>query len=137
MKKNMCLERLYLDSNQLGQEGGLALAKVLVDNTWLLELHLSNNQLGDIGVQNFVSFPNTLTVLQLDGNEIGDQGMEDIAHGLVQSNVSLTALHLARNVIGDDGMSALNPALAENTTLRLLNVRERDGGKKEGTKMIR
>eukprot|EP00121_Abeoforma_whisleri_P011252 Awhi_evm1s10376 len=68
---------------------------------------------------------NKLSLLNLDGRRIGEQGAFDLAQALEQNN-TLVAIDLKINGIGDsgvvDGFYVLSEALKVNNTLMNLNL---------------
>lgn len=64
----------------------------------------------------------SLETLNLDGNNIGDSGAQELASMLVKNN-SMKELHLNDNVIGDAGAKTLAQALAHNKHFKTLKLR--------------
>ncbi|KAF9944994.1 hypothetical protein BGZ72_001783, partial [Mortierella alpina] len=64
----------------------------------------------------------TLTILDLRGNSIGDNGALALSEAL-KINSTLTTLDLWNNSIGDNGAQALSEALKTNSTLTTLDLR--------------
>ncbi|KJE93680.1 hypothetical protein CAOG_004435 [Capsaspora owczarzaki ATCC 30864] len=69
----------------------------------------------------------TLTQVYLNGNQIGDAGVQCIAEAL-KVNTKLVSLDLRRNQIGDDGAKAVAEALKVNATLETLYLWENQIG---------
>jgi hypothetical protein len=63
-----------------------------------------------------------LTYLQVSGNNVGDDDMEQLAQIVADSNNTLRALNLTANNIGDDGIVAFANKLPGMKGLRLLDV---------------
>jgi Ran GTPase-activating protein (RanGAP) involved in mRNA processing and transport len=63
-----------------------------------------------------------LTYLQLSGNNVGDEDMEQLAQIVTASNNTLRALNLTANNIGDDGIISFAKRLAGMKGLRLLDL---------------
>ena len=87
------LTTLDLSYNQIGEEGGRALATL----TGLTTLDLSGNQLGDEGARALAALTG-LTTLDLSGNQLGDEGARALA-ALAQ----LTTLDLRQNQLRAEG----------------------------------
>jgi hypothetical protein len=76
------------------------------------------------------SLGQTITRLDLRGNQIGDHGAAALAQ-LPTALSSLAEILLSRNNVGDDGCAALASGLASNDTLKTLNLNDNsvgDGG---------
>ena len=118
--ENTALLELYLSRNNIGDDGAKALAIGLQNNTTQLKLHLSNNKIGDNGAREFARLQNTaLLELYLSRNNIGDDGAKALAIGL-QNNTTQLKLHLSNNKIGDNG--AREFARLQNTALLELDL---------------
>lgn len=74
----------------------------------------------------------SLTTLELDNNEIDDEGAEDLGLALA-NNMTLTTLDLGANNIGPKGAKNLVLALANNTTLTTLSLMMNQIGDEEAT----
>ncbi len=83
LKVKTSLTSLSLQSNALGDYGGVAIADALANNTNLTKLDLSNNSLGEgtgIALGRALSINTSLTDLRLNGNNpLGRIGWEAIA----------------------------------------------------------
>merc|ERR1719198_71594 len=64
---------------------------------------------------------NGATCIDLDGNEIGDEGVKALA-AVLKDNTTLQQLDLSLNDIGDEGGKALAAVLKDNTTLQQLDL---------------
>jgi hypothetical protein len=79
-----------LESNNLGADGGKALADGLKDNQVITELNISDNNLGNIGhdVSGIIALagviPNmgAMTALNLAFNELGAEGAKIVAEAI-------------------------------------------------------
>lgn len=112
-----------------------AIADLLVDNTYLTELFLNGNNIGNSGavmIAGALMFNAALTNLRLGYNGIGDSGAIAIAEALKVNTTALTALDLRGNMvtfatmgdvrIGDSGVAAIAEALENNTVLKSLHL---------------
>ena len=88
----------------------------------LVQLNLENNSsIGDVGASALavaLQVNNTLTQLNLSGNNVGDEGATALAIAL-QENTTLTQLILSANSIRGVGASALATALSVNASLNI------------------
>jgi Ran GTPase-activating protein (RanGAP) involved in mRNA processing and transport len=74
-----------------------------------------------IALSHVLESNNTLTSLNLQGNNIGLEGSIAIGRAL-EKNTTLTQLHLKINPIGNNGIIALSRALEKNRTLLTLQL---------------
>ncbi|CAK0906553.1 unnamed protein product, partial [Prorocentrum cordatum] len=127
------LQRLYLSSNRVGDEGAAALAEALRAPgalPRLQRLYLFDNRVGDEGaaaLAEALRAPGALPSLQalgLDGNRVGDEGAAALAEALRAPGAlpSLQALGLDGNRAGDEGAAALAEALRAPGALPRLQV---------------
>ena len=101
-----------------------ALDQLKNNDNGLTTLNLENNQIGAAGANDLAAAleKNTsLTMLDLGGNQIDDAGAKDLAAAL-EKNISLTTLNLQFNPIGAAGAKDLAVALEKNTSLTALNL---------------
>ncbi len=109
------------------QTASLALANALRRNRSLRELNLNNNyaaSIGTAGLAAALSSPDAvLEVLDLSGNELGDNGSCSLAE-MLKRNKTLLDLNLSSNHIGETGALALARAMRENRTLSSLNLQK-------------
>lgn len=121
--------------NALGDRGLSVLAEALADGTLrnLMYLNLCFNQISDASCTALfkpcvklpdlrlltVGLPN-LTMLWIDENQIGDDGMEVFSEACRDGSLpQLTVLQLANNQIGDVGLTALANACAKGALAKL------------------
>ncbi|MEO1054226.1 MAG: ribonuclease inhibitor [Bacteroidota bacterium] len=129
------IERLYLSGNHLSPDASAVLNRLLL-NPHLKELYLGVNQLGDAGMEGFVtnlSNNKSLQYLSLSSNGITSRGLGTLLEALKNTNIiSLDLGHLPStkvlganpNEIGDQGAKLLAEFLRVNTTLKSLNIRK-------------
>ncbi|CAF2045134.1 unnamed protein product [Rotaria magnacalcarata] len=118
--------KLRLERNEISGEGAKILADRLYNNTSLVELNLSNNQISDIGTHDLaqaLSIDNqTLEWLDLDSNNITDEGAGYLAD-MLKTNTTIQMLSLGSNAIGDRGVRQLTSTITpDNKTLQCLNL---------------
>ncbi|CAF4837478.1 unnamed protein product, partial [Rotaria socialis] len=92
----------------------------------LIILDLGSNQIGDKGAQ-YLANALTLATLNLSFNRIGYQGAQHLANAL-RHNTTLVTLNLNKNRVQEQGAEYLADALQYNTTLTTLNVDEDASG---------
>ena len=122
---NCSLEELNVGNNCLSDTGVIGMAKILVQNHTLKELHLPQCKFTEKGSK--ILFSDclrenySLLVLDVSGNQILDTctGAEYVAVALKQ-NQTLKRLNLNRCGLSDDGIPSLAAALEVNTTLEVL-----------------
>jgi len=117
---------LRLENNDITAKGITVLADTLYGNTTLVELHLSNNSISDMGVHalaQVLSINNhTLEWLEIHSNKITDEGAEYLAE-MLKTNKKLTRLGLCFNQITDCGVRLLATAITcYNETLQWLHL---------------
>jgi Ran GTPase-activating protein (RanGAP) involved in mRNA processing and transport len=123
LKGNKTLTKLGLRENQIGAQGARALAGVLA-KTSLEILNLDWNQIGDDGASAMgaaLAASTTITALHIEANQIGAAGAQAIGHSL-KTNRSLTQLNFGRNKIGEGGAQALGEALRGSRSIKILDL---------------
>ncbi len=121
---NKQCKQLRLNYNKITSAGALILSEALKNNKILEELELQCNQVSDQGVSFFDNAlsvnNNTLKSLVFGNNGITDEGVRHLAH-ILRSNGKLTFLALSDNRITHQGLQSLvDVILNYNTTLRTL-----------------
>ena len=117
--------QLNFGGRNMGPAGALALGNYLRDHpiAGLTNLYLDDNNIGDEGVEALAPhLPATLTHLFLRNNNIGDAGITALAQHLP---ANLTELHIGENDIGDVGVAALAlrlPARLRYLALKYNNI---------------
>ena len=121
---NKQCEKLNLNCNKVTSIGASFTAEALNNNITLKELYLTDNHLGDTGVQSLtkvLSLNNSnLSLLSLQMVDITDEGAKYIAE-MLTTNTTLDRLLLGWNNISDCGVELLADALTRhNKTLQSL-----------------
>jgi hypothetical protein len=122
----------------MDDDGAVALAQELFTNTSLQELHLNDNEIGDVGVtalSQALQVNQSLQMLFLSDNCISCIGACQLAQAITV-NTSLQGLYLNNNSIGDSGAAALAQALQVNTSLQELNLQDNDDISEQGGKLL-
>ena len=123
LMQNTTLDSLRIHSN-IDDDVTKAIAGALKKNKILKTLNLSNNLIGDDGanaIATALEKNKTLTILTLGNNNIGDYGAITIANAL-EKNQNLKILALTVNKISDIGAKAIAKALKKNKTLTNLKL---------------
>ena len=113
------LQILYLNDNNIGDDGACAVCVGLKYNDTLKTLSLNRNSIGAIGAGEIglalLGGNNGLQTLYQDDTNIGDDGSGAICVGL-KHNDTLVEIHLEGNSIGEDGSSQLRNVLNKPLT---------------------
>nr|XP_049616949.1 NACHT, LRR and PYD domains-containing protein 12 isoform X34 [Syngnathus scovelli] len=125
-KPQCTLQVLTLESCNLSEKSGEALASVLSSSRTLRKLDLSDNYLGDDGLEALaagLANPQcTLQVLNLMTGDLRKKSCEALA-SVLSSSRTLRELDLSDNDLGDDGLEALAAGLAKpQCTLQVLKL---------------
>ncbi|KAG1671609.1 hypothetical protein FOA52_006840 [Chlamydomonas sp. UWO 241] len=103
----------------------VALCEVLYEDTSIVSIDLSYNNLNDMAAQalaRLVKVNRTLKFLNLGGNDVTAVGAAHLAGALEAPGCTLQVLLLPGNPLGDEGVSALGGALPKNTSLVALDL---------------
>ena len=110
------LKKLYLGKNSLHDAGIAHLVKALsVPDCHLIELQLDGNDITDQGARslaNMLKTNKTLENLSLNGNRLSEKGMQSLVEVLIDQNRTLQELHLSDN--------QLTSELPVNTIIRMI-----------------
>jgi hypothetical protein len=118
--ENSAVTGLDLGSNEIGNNGALALAKALRTNKAMTSLDLRSCEIhlkGCLSLAEMAQYNTTLRHLDLGANYCKNQGAMAWAQ-VLQSNSTLTRLCLTDNQIYHDGGVSLAAALQTNYSLR-------------------
>mmetsp|Transcript_7374 Transcript_7374/g.16718 ORF Transcript_7374/g.16718 Transcript_7374/m.16718 type:complete len:308 (-) Transcript_7374:328-1251(-) len=113
------LKTIYLDRNQISDNGAIKLACALKDNDSLERLELGGNKISFMGAESLeitLKENQALQVIGLDNNMIGDEGAGCFAAALMV-NKTLQRVDLSSNNIGKGGAESLAESLRMNKTL--------------------
>ncbi|CAF0921812.1 unnamed protein product [Adineta ricciae] len=122
---NLQLETIYLVNNQLGDELMYQLIETIFDRS-NLRVFIIDNRITDRGAallaDVLIRCRQVFTMLNLERNLIGDQGVISLMNALTQSpDSSLKSLSLSRNLcIGDGCIDSIIDTISDNHTLRSL-----------------
>ncbi|KAL7552408.1 hypothetical protein ACHAWF_015643 [Thalassiosira exigua] len=126
------LVRIIFSSRDLGSRGVNVLAQALWTNSHLKDLDLSSNSVGPEGAnymsillqhqaRNMIAGNGGIRTLMLGDNNLGDDGVGDIADAL-DKNIMFETLWIDDNRIGAAGLAILAEALRRNTQLKRLHL---------------
>jgi len=123
VKNTNTIKNIYMHTNNIiAQE---ALSNMI---TYLRELHIYNNRLGNDGAQILslgITVTTTLKLLDINKNKITAPGATAIASGLLY-NQSLEVLIMGNNAIGRFGVMAIADAITNNKVLKKLSLYDDD-----------
>lgn len=126
IKNNKTLVSLDLAHCEIGKEGAKAIAAAMKVNAGLEHLNLENNQIGDQGAtvlfEEGIKVNKALLSLNVAECGIGDEGAKGIAAG-IGGNSHLRKLDLTGNAISSVGVAALVDAVHySNNTLEEVRI---------------
>jgi Ran GTPase-activating protein (RanGAP) involved in mRNA processing and transport len=127
LKRGSPVIRLRLQSNEIGNDGTIAIAKVLqgtVDETKLRYLILSDNKIGlegAIEISKGLINNRSLRHLDLSRNSLKDAGVSYILNATT-NNTSLVTLDLSFNEITDDCSAIVASVVRSNNKLRCVRL---------------
>ena len=144
LSKNVHLRELHLDNNQIAIEGAASLSTALITNQVLETLTLNGNPLGDRGLiylAKACGHNSNLSTLGMEGCGITqtgrveqlqnlllkrriDNNFESLLERLQDDDYRVTGIDLSGRPLGDAGVQRLSEALADNTQVRQLWLRD-------------
>ena len=112
---NCALQELDLSHNEIQGKGCKHLAAAIRKHNCLQCLNLEGNQIGDEGAAQLLFalriHNNKLQTLMLDANDIGDEGITGLPQAFRSPHCKLGRLNLGRNTISRNSITTLNEAL--------------------------
>jgi Leucine-rich repeat (LRR) protein len=123
-RKSFIVNTLYIVNSSLPPSGVKLICESLVPHN-VTTLTLWDCNIDDKCVEIICDLLNTtLTHLDLDGNNITDEGVESICKVITQSDSKLTHLHLSYNNITDEGVESICKVMTQpNSKLEVLYLR--------------
>ncbi|KAH8076556.1 extracellular ligand-gated ion channel [Aureococcus anophagefferens] len=121
-----CLENLCLSGNNIGVEGGIAIAEALGE--YPKELDIKDNEVGDGAMQAFCDRLSTgeteltSSALHIHWNEIGTEGGIDFAEMLGTGESKLKEIYMCDNEIGPEAVRRFCKAIGKGD-LEVLDLR--------------
>jgi len=128
----LCIQVLKLGRNKLTSPAATSILQSLEGNKALREVNLNDNEIGDEGIEELARVlggHQHLTILDLSGNKLGDKGIASIA-GVISDNHDLESLLLSRNSIGDEGALAIAHLLERSNTISSVQLQGNNIGDK-------
>ncbi|XP_065906562.1 NACHT, LRR and PYD domains-containing protein 12-like isoform X2 [Dysidea avara] len=147
-EKTIKLQELNLGGNGLTSAGVIHLVKIMRSSPSLRVLDVSGNEIGDIGVELLLPNINNLTklsiwncglsgviciktllmenkklqFLNINGNQIGNEGVSAVCEPLYNYNTTLTELRMDYCGISVEGVICFKTLLMENKTITFLDI---------------
>lgn len=143
---NHTLRNLFLSGNNIQQKGAMALASAILHGCSLSRLHLSNNNLGEEGINVLVQSirevetrvqqllqrqggikigynikPVTIEEFNVDNVSMAAKGFETFS-GMVMTNFNLKNISLANNNLHDSDLALLSQSLTQNKKVPLKSL---------------
>lgn len=115
-----------LKHNSLGPKGIHAVAKALIQNSFITELLIADNAIqtdGSAYVAKLLLENYNITKVDISENEIGSAGAERIAR-VIKENNSIQCFIISENLLNDRGAVFLAEAVKRNNGLRHLDLRD-------------
>ena len=127
LHNNTTLKELRLSENHVSDEGVRHLAQILSLNTSNLKvLDLDANTVTDEGVHylsEMLKINSTLVCLKLSENKIGNRGVQLLADALAGHNTNLQELYLSNNhLVSDSSVDSLVTMFKQNQSLKKLDI---------------
>ena len=141
IKTNTASLNIYLDSNQIKDEGAKAIAGGIKDTKLhSLNIYLWNNQIKDEGAKAIAGGIKDTKLhslnINLRNNQIKDEGARAIADGIKDTKLHSLNIYLKSNQIKDEGAKAIAGGI-KDTKLHSLNIDlRRNQIKDEGAKIL-
>ena len=139
LRDNNTLETLELSGNRVSNKGLYHLTQALMLNTSILQkLYCNSDGITDQGAQHIAQLlkkNRLLTRLDLSFNEIGDQGVRQLASVLIHHNTTLVQLNLSWNKsIGESSVESFTEMIEyhhafENIDISNCSLSKEDKGK--------
>ena len=123
LKNNIFLLELNLSENNIGPNGIIAIAKAIEVNASLQKFDISCCGVADgaAAISGALKCNHSLQELDLSWNNFSNDGTKEIAEA-TKVNVTLQKLDISHNRISDDGAAAISGALKCNHSLQELDL---------------
>jgi len=116
---NTSLEILDMCYNSIGEDGTIAIGVAVTTNNALKYLNIGSNNVTPTIIANMLSHNTSLEVLDISGNDIGDDGVTAIARAITL-NKALKKLKMGSHKITVVGSTTIFNSLKYNTSLEVL-----------------
>jgi len=121
------LKRIVLAGNRLGKRGAIDLADALARRKSLVDLDLSDNLIGDKGLQCITDklgeLKSNMRTFDVTNCDLGAGAAAPLMR-LLDRQADLEVLNLGSNKLGDKGLNAIAPALEAHVALREVDLSE-------------
>merc|ERR1711998_506320 len=123
LEGNQSVQWVSVSGNQLGAEGGKAIADALQTNVVLQSIEIgSEDNPAIIPIKQLRD--NSVDVLDYSGKKMLSEGGIVLAAALtVTQNMSVTTVHVSQNSLGPEGGKALASALQTNPSITTVEVK--------------
>lgn len=126
LRDNKFLQQLNISNTDISDSGILELSSTM-NMSVLQQVDLTGTNISDEGAQylaKMLDSNTTLLELLISENQIGDNGVKTLANSLMHNNRSLQVLNLSANQnIGDESINSLTNMMKSNSTLKKLDLR--------------
>ncbi|CAF2751545.1 unnamed protein product [Rotaria sp. Silwood2] len=126
LRDNKCLEELNISHNNIS-DSGIRYLSSTINSSVLKQLDLAENDISDEGAKYLAEMLETnthLLGLLLSENQIGDDGVNMFANSLTHGNTSLEFLNLSANTdISDESIDSLVNMMEHNRSLKKIDLR--------------
>lgn len=125
---NESIETLILQENQLGEDAGDKIGAALIQNKTLKKLVLSDNKIKNKGARSIIENGTSLVSLDLSENDINPEVCYDLKNLMIYSKY-LREVIWNGNFIGIKGINFIVDALKQGSKLKSLSLRNTSIGK--------
>lgn len=119
---NHSLETLILQDNDLGEDSGDKIGAALIQNKTLRKLVLSDNKIKNKGARSIIENGSALISLDLSNNEISPEVCYELKN-LILNSKNLKEIIWNGNNVGLKGINSLVDALRNSTKIRSLSLK--------------
>ena len=126
---NKSLETLILQENHLGEDAGDKIGTALIQNTTLKKLVISDNKIRNKGARSIIENGSNLVSINLSDNDISPEVCYELKN-LIEHNKILKEIIWSGNYVGFKGVNYIVEALNQKTKLKSLSLRNASIGKK-------
>ena len=121
-------EVLNLNGNPIGEDGGVAVSRILGEGCNLRTLNLGNTEMGTraiIAVAKMMWYNNSIHVLNLENPRMFDLQESTTFHiaKMIRTNGTLQQLYLGKHKMRDDGAASIAQYMEDNTNIKILDLR--------------
>jgi len=121
IEKNCILKSLLISNNGIGDQGAKILVSAISSSKSLTELDLSNNNLTTIAASFIAPILDTILILNVANNELGDEGVEVLCKSIAL-NVKFNSLDVGSNKLTDKACSLLSDIISLHQNFTCLYV---------------